>query len=175
MTVFWRFSAFCLAAAAALNHSAALARANQPLEDIMDIARDVATTAAIARGYDDVMVSSRPLDSRLAPAMCDEPLQALPANTTRTLGAVSVGVRCNGTKPWTVYVRGTVNAYTDIPVLTVVPRGRSYQQRTLRSKKWRFAAFDHIIVDQVDIIGKQAKGRCEPVSREFSPVDAPQF
>ena len=72
----------------------------------MDIARDVATTAAIARGYDDVMVSIRPLDSRLAPAMCDEPLQALPANTTRTLGAVSVGVRCNGTKPWTIYVRG---------------------------------------------------------------------
>ena len=79
MTVFWRFSAFCLVAAAALNHSAALARANQPLEDIMDIARDVATTAAIARGYDDVMVSIRPLDSRLAPAMCDEPLQALSA------------------------------------------------------------------------------------------------
>ena len=84
MTVFWRFSAFCLVAAAALNHTAALARANQPLQDIMDIAREVATTAAVARGYDDVMVSIRPLDSRLAPALCNEPLQALPANTTRT-------------------------------------------------------------------------------------------
>ncbi|MGA0927530.1 MAG: hypothetical protein ACO3RW_10050, partial [Burkholderiaceae bacterium] len=118
MTVFWRFSAFCLVAAAAMNHAAVFARANQPLEDITDIARDAATTAAIARGYDDVMVSIRPLDSRLAPALCDEPLQALPANSARTLGAVSVGVRCNGTKPWTIYVRGTVNAYTDIPVLT---------------------------------------------------------
>ena len=71
MTVFWRFSAFCLVAAAALNHAAALARANQPLEEIMNIAREVATTAAIARGYDDVMVSIRPLDSRLAPAWAE--------------------------------------------------------------------------------------------------------
>ena len=159
MTVFWRFSAFCLVAAAALNHAAALARANQPLEDIMDIARDVATTAAIARGYDDVMVSIRPLDSRLAPAMCDEPLQALPANTTRTLGAVSVGVRCNGTKPWTIYVRGTVNAYTDIPVLTQsVPRGEIVSAADVAIEKVEIRSdFDHIIVDQVDIIGKQAK------------------
>ena len=88
-----------------------------------------------------MMVSIRPLDSRLAPALCDEPPQALPANTTRTLGAVSVGVRCNGTKPWTVYVRGTVNAYTDIPVLIQsVPRGEIVRRRTSQSKKWRFAA-----------------------------------
>ena len=159
MTVFWRFSAFCLVAAAALNHAAALARANQPLEDIMDIAREVATTAAVARGYDDVMVSIRPLDSRLAPALCNEPLQALPANSTRTLGAVSVGVRCNGTKPWTIYVRGTVNAYTDIPVLTEsVPRGDIISAADVAIEKIEIRSdFDHIIVDQVDIIGKQAK------------------
>jgi len=159
MTVFWRILACCLAAAAALNHAAALARASQPLEDIMDIARDVATTAAASRGYDDVRVSIRPLDSRLAPALCDEPLQAQPASTNRTLGAVSVGVRCNGNKPWTIYVRGTVNAYTDIPVLSEsVPRGDIISAADVAIEKIEIRSdFDHIIVDQVDIIGKQAK------------------
>jgi flagella basal body P-ring formation protein FlgA len=159
MTVFWRFSAFCLAAAAAINHTAALARANQPLEDITDIARDVATTAAVARGYDDVMVSIRPLDSRLAPALCDEPLEAQPANAARTLGAVSIGVRCNGSTPWTIYVRGTVNAYTDIPVLTeTVPRGEILSDGDIVIEKIEIRSdFDNIIVDQEYIVGKQAK------------------
>ena len=159
MTVFWRFLVSSLVAAAAMNHSAVLARANQPLEDIMDIARNAATTAAITRGYDDVMVSIRPLDSRLAPAFCDEPLQALPANTTHTLGAVSVGVRCNGNKPWTIYVRGTVNAYTDVPVLTQsMPRGEIVSAADIAIEKVEIRSdFEHIIVDKVDIIGKQAK------------------
>ena len=129
MTIFWRFIATSVATAAFLTSQPALARVNQPLSDIMAVARDLATAAAMDRGYEDVMVSIRPLDSRLAPALCDAPLQALPGKTKRTLGPISVGVRCNGSQPWTIYVRGTVNAYADIPVLTQsVPRGELISQ-----------------------------------------------
>ena len=159
MTVFWRFIATSLLTTTALTSQTTLARANQPLGDIVDLARDVATTAAMERGYDDVMVSIRPLDSRLAPALCDAPLQALPANANRTLGAISVGVRCSGSQPWTIYVRGTVNAYTDIPILTQsVPRGEIVSDGDISIEKVEIRSdFDQIIVDRDDIIGKQAK------------------
>ena len=159
MTIFWRFIATSVATAAFLTSQPTLARVNQPLTDIMKIARDVATAAAMDRGYDDVMVSIRPLDSRLAPALCDAPLQALPGKTKRTLGPISVGVRCNGSQPWTIYVRGTVNAYADIPVLTQsVPRGELISQGDIAIEQVEISSdFERIIVDQIDIVGKQAK------------------
>ena len=159
MTVFWRFIAMSTMVATAAASQSALGRANQPLGDITDLARDVATAAAMDRGYDDVMVSIRPLDSRLAPALCDAPLQALPGNANRTLGAISVGVRCNGSQPWTIYVRGTVNAYTDIPVLTQsVPRGEIVSDSDISIEKVEIRSdFDKIIVDRADIVGKQAR------------------
>ena len=67
MTVFWRFLGFCVVTAAAMNHAAALARANQPLEDIMDIARDVATTAAIATAGCLKSASSTSIDEIFSP------------------------------------------------------------------------------------------------------------
>ena len=159
MTVFWRFIAMSVVLATAATSQTTLARANQPLGDITDLARDIAIAAAMDRGYDDVMVSIRPLDSRLAPALCDAPLQALPANANRTLGAMSVGVRCNGSQPWTIYVRGTVNAYTNIPVLTQsVPRGEIVSDSDISIEKVEIRSdFDKIIVDRADIVGKQAR------------------
>jgi flagella basal body P-ring formation protein FlgA len=159
MTIFWRFIAISVATAAFLTSQPTLARVNQPLTDIMDVARDLATAAAMDRGYEDVMVSIRPLDSRLAPALCDAPLQALPGKTKRTLGPISVGVRCNGSQPWTIYVRGTVNAYADIPVLTQsVPRGELISQGDIAIEQVEISSdFERIIVDQIDIVGKQAK------------------
>ena len=159
MTVFWRFIAISVVLATLATSQTTLARANQPLGDITDLARDIAIAAATDRGYDDVMVSIRPLDSRLAPALCDAPLQALPANASRTLGAMSVGVRCNGSQPWTIYVRGTVNAYTNIPVLTQsVPRGEIVSDSDISIEKVAIHSdFDKIIVDRADIVGKQAR------------------
>ena len=46
MTVFWRFIAMSTVLATAAASQSALGRANQPLGDITDLARDVATAAA---------------------------------------------------------------------------------------------------------------------------------
>lgn len=44
------------------------------------------------------------LDPRLNLAACEVPLQAFAANGQRRLGNTTVGVRCGGEKPWTLYV-----------------------------------------------------------------------
>lgn len=159
MTDFWRFSGFSLALAGILASDPALSRSNQPLTDITDLAQNVATTAALEKGYDNVVVNIRPLDARLAPSLCDQPLQALRASASRTLGAISVGVRCSGTQPWTIYVRGTAAAYTSIPVLAKsIPRGEIVSRNDVIIEKHAIRSdFDQIIVDHADIIGKQAR------------------
>ena len=84
----------------------------------------IAATAAVelerratAAGYPEAKVEIRPIDGRLKLSSCGQPLEVLPDSTSRTLGQVSVGIRCNGIKPWTLYIRGMVSAEQRIPLL----------------------------------------------------------
>jgi flagella basal body P-ring formation protein FlgA len=135
------------------------AEASHSLSDIATTAAMTLQARATQQGYDDVEVAIRPLDSSLQLTACDQPLQTLPASAKRVLGPVSVGIRCEGSDPWTLYVRGTVSAHIDMPVLsTSVPRGEliSSADVTLES---RTVGSDLVgYVDNLDaIVGKVAK------------------
>ena len=99
----------------------------------------IAATAAVelerratAAGYPDARVDIRPIDGRLNLSSCGQPLEVLPDSSSRTLGQVSVGIRCNGVKPWTVYVRGMVSAEQRLPVLvSSLTRGDIISERDL--------------------------------------------
>ena len=69
-------------------------------------------------------------------------------------------------------MQGTVNAYTDIPVLIQsVPRGEIVSAADVAIEKVEIRSdFDHIIVDKVDIIGKQAKGAACRSATEVQPA-----
>lgn len=56
------------------------------------------------------------LDSRLRLKECDEPLQAFQPAGGRSLGNTTVGVRCPGTQPWTLYVPVKVSIHDTIVV-----------------------------------------------------------
>lgn len=58
------------------------------------------------------------LDSRLRLKECDEPLQAFQPEGGRLLGNTTVGVRCQGTQPWTLYVPVKVSVYESVAVAT---------------------------------------------------------
>lgn len=127
---------------------------------------DVATTAALAMqehaqaaGYSNVDVSIRPLDSRLNLAVCDQPLNTLPASNQRVLGPVSAGIRCDGPQPWTLYVRGQVSAQVDMPVLAAsVARGDVLSQNDISIQSRRLSNDNARYITEIDdIIGKQAK------------------
>ena len=56
------------------------------------------------------------LDSRLRLSDCSKPLEAFHPNTGRSLGNTTVGVRCSGAKPWTLYVPVAVSVYEKVVV-----------------------------------------------------------
>jgi flagella basal body P-ring formation protein FlgA len=56
------------------------------------------------------------LDSRLRLKECDEPLEAFQPGGGRSLGNTTVGVRCPGTQPWTLYVPVKVSIYDAVVV-----------------------------------------------------------
>lgn len=57
------------------------------------------------------------LDDRLHLPWCDQPLEAFFLPGRRESGFPSVGVRCVGSQPWTVYSKVRVKVYRDVVVL----------------------------------------------------------
>ena len=70
---------------------------------ILDAARLYAIERAAAR-HDRVVANPGALDSRLRLARCEQPLNAFAAPGGKLSGKITVGVRCDGPKPWSLYV-----------------------------------------------------------------------
>lgn len=58
-----------------------------------------------------------PLDYRLRLPACSVPLEAFSPPGAHPFGAVSVGVRCQGSRSWTIYHRAEVHLYKAVAVL----------------------------------------------------------
>ncbi len=86
----------------------------QPLEDIRATAAEWAKQAYAEHG-DTLEVEIGRLDSRLRLARCDGELEGFSPHGDRGVGNLTVGVRCTGTQPWTVYVTARVD--TEVEVL----------------------------------------------------------
>lgn len=68
------------------------------------------------------------LDSRLRLKQCDQPLESYTPQGKKQMGKITVGVRCNGTTPWSLFVPVTVKVMTKIVVATnSLPRGSIIQ------------------------------------------------
>lgn len=64
------------------------------------------------------------LDSRLLLQKCADPLTAFSSSGEQFIGHISVGIRCDIPKPWTIYVRAHIKAYSDVLVTTrAIKRG----------------------------------------------------
>jgi flagellar basal body P-ring formation protein FlgA len=69
-------------------------------------------------------VTAGRLDSRLRLAACDQPLESFTPQGRRKMGKITVGIRCNGTHPWSLFVPVTVKVMTEVVVArTSLPRG----------------------------------------------------
>jgi flagella basal body P-ring formation protein FlgA len=106
---------FCAVAAVAATNAGA--QDVHPHDEILATVEIAALDAATAAGFDNVEVRVRPLDRRLRPQRCGEPLSLLRPPNTRALGPVSYGVRCAAPVPWTLYLRADVSATIEVPVL----------------------------------------------------------
>ncbi len=94
-----------------------LAAETQALEDIINAAKTF-----MLNEYDDtnqdinIMVGS--LDRRLRLKRCELPLEAYRPGYPPRGGKCMVGVRCNGSTPWSIYVPITIQHYKSVAVLS---------------------------------------------------------
>lgn len=76
------------------------------------------------------------LDPRLRLAACDQPLETFSAAGSRMGSNTSVGVRCDGSRPWRIYVPVKVSRETEVAVLArSLARGASLDAEAIRMQR----------------------------------------
>lgn len=69
-------------------------------------------------------VEINPLDPRLRLADCDKPLQAFTPGSQRGSGSLTVGVRCEGSSPWKIYVSARIKVFRPVVIANrPLPKG----------------------------------------------------
>ncbi len=112
----------------------------QSHDSIREAAAEYARQLAQAEYGDEVEVAPGRLDRRLRLARCDQPLETFTPPGRRTLGNTTVGVRCNGSNPWTLYVPVTVKVYTGVVVAAVsLARGEIVGRGKVRLARYDLA------------------------------------
>ena len=96
----------------------------QSLSSIVRAAETHALTLLDDQVYENMSVTATGLDERLRLRQCELPLEGFSSASAMRGGRVTVGVRCSGTSPWTLYVPVTISA--DVSVVQLrgpLPRG----------------------------------------------------
>lgn len=100
----------------------AMAAEMQSLDSIRDTVQ-LFVEANVDRGAGEVEVTVGQLDNRLRLTQCEQPLQAFFPNNIKPLGNITVGVACEGVKPWSLMVQTRVQQFLDV-VVAARPLGR---------------------------------------------------
>lgn len=113
----------------------------------------------ISRDFPNHEIEVKNLDSRLKLAACDIPLEGFLPLGSRLPGNTTIGIRCAGTKPWTVYMSVSVKAKRMVvtanhPILRNTAIARSdirLEERDVTTNAYTY------IDDPEHVLGKIAK------------------
>ena len=99
------------------------------------------------------------IDRRLKLTQCDQPLETFMAPGARTLGKTSVGVRCNGEKPWRIYVSATIDQFAMVYQSSrPLTRGHIVNEEDITLVERNLSQLPYgYILDKNAIMGKQLK------------------
>lgn len=116
-------------------------------------------------------ISSGKLDSRLRLKSCDQPLTAFLPKGSRDIGRTTVGVRCQGSKAWSLHVPVTVSMYKTLAVAsTLLPRGSLIKRSDIQLKRIDLATLPQGYIDDIEsLIGKKLKRRLS-AGTAFTPA-----
>lgn len=99
------------------SHGVAFGAASiQGLDSIREAARQFLQREVEQRHGSTAEIRVGQLDRRLRLQRCATPLEVFPTGHRRLVGATTVGVRCAGPKPWTLYVSARVTVYDEVLV-----------------------------------------------------------
>lgn len=87
----------------------------QSHDSIKQAAREYLTSQT-SNQSGNIKISIGRLDSRLSLARCDKTLHAFSPPGSRTTGRTTVGIRCEGSKPWNIFVTAQVGIFDEVVV-----------------------------------------------------------
>lgn len=131
----------------------------QSHESIVSLVRSFVSAQTASVSDSDTKITVDGLDKRLKLRHCEKTLDAFYPSGTPNTGKTTVGVRCKGKRPWTVYVPVEIMAFDRIvvaqrPILRGEPIGRN--DITLARKKMH-AGRNRYFNDPALVLGMYAK------------------
>lgn len=137
------------------NASSAIA-ASHPLHDIRDAAVQY-VRSHFSSSAEDIKIVAQKLDARLLLPQCKSPLEAYLPHGSRVNGNTTVGVRCHGNKPWSVFVPVNVQIYRDIVVASrSLAKNKILKAEDFHTERFDINRFSGAYLTELDkIIGKQ--------------------
>jgi len=150
---------------------AALAVEFQSHNSIYKVATDFMTTRVTASGMKAASIHHGRLDSRLHLKYCDRPLVAFSPRGSRLTGRTTVGVRCEGSQPWSLHVPLTVSVMKTIAVAKqLLPRGSVLHHRDIMMKKVDLATLPQGYIDKEQVLIGQKLKRRITAGAAFTPT-----
>ncbi len=109
--------------------------ADQPLESIRGQAEAFARSQFRAEAPAPEVRAGR-LDPRLKLSRCDRPLEAFLPQGGRRTGNIRVGIRCPGSRPWSIYVPVNVRVFDQVLVAgRALARGQALRPKDLQTAR----------------------------------------
>lgn len=110
----------------------------------------------LRKDHDKFTVTVGDLDPRLQLPRCQTALSAFATGTQRLIGATTVGIRCNGAKPWTLYVSARTSVFEKVLVTAYsLRRNHVLTAADLRVERRDLATLPRAVLEQP----KQAIGQ----------------
>lgn len=127
----------------------------QPHETIYTAVNEYIAQHAPSADYE---ASLTPLDSQLKLSQCPEPLEIFTSNDLIKAGRNSIGVRCNATNRWSIFISAMIKTFQSVLVLTQpLQRGDNIIRQHLSLEKRDVSSLRGDFITQVEQIeNKQA-------------------
>lgn len=177
LAIFWAKSVPAVALALLL--STAPVGANQAEIQSLSSIRAAAESFVLEQlgsSADGVEASAGHLDARLRLARCDQALETFNAAGNRLNGNASIGVRCDGSRPWRIYVPVKVTREVEVAVLArSLPRGASLDASSIRMQRMDTHTLAFGYYENADLVTGQTLRRAAAAGTVISPalVDIP--
>ncbi len=131
------------------SHESIMAAARQ---HILDQSGEYASPPEVVAGH---------LDSRLRLRQCELPLETYAPQSKNHIGKITVGVRCNGASPWSLFVPVTVKVMAEIAVAKKsLPRGAIIGPDDIAMEQRDISQLHHgYLQDAKSAVGKKLRQR----------------
>lgn len=127
-------------------------------DTIEQLAESFALSRINGAGLKDIEARASALDARLRLKKCDQPLEAFTTGSNGIQARTTIGVRCSGASPWTLYVPVAVEAMSPV-VFTTRPllRGERIPREALELRYMPLQRLPRRAVSDPDqVVGMEA-------------------